>query len=114
MAEHIPVLLRECVDGLNAAMKESEIGFEPNKSVIAGDPAPTLARLAATMKDCADFRIEVGGHTDAQGSEAFNAELSRRRAQAILEAMTQAGIDTRFTTAKGYGESQPLCGGAVL
>ena len=98
----------ECVDGLNAAMKESEIGFEPNKSVIAGDPAPTLERLAATMQDCSDFRIEVGGHTDAQGSEAFNAELSRRRAQAILEAMTQAGIDTRFTTAKGYGESQPI------
>ena len=100
----------ECVDSLNAAMKESEIGFEPNKSVIAGDPAPTLARLAATMKDCADFRIEVGGHTDAQGSEAFNAELSRRRAQAILEAMTESGIDTRFTTARGYGESQPIAG----
>ncbi|WP_374637804.1 OmpA family protein [Paracoccus sp. (in: a-proteobacteria)] len=98
----------ECVDSLNAAMKESEIGFEPNKSVIAGDPATTLERLAATMKDCADFRIEVGGHTDAQGSEAFNAELSRRRAQAILEAMTQAGIDTRYTTAKGYGESMPI------
>ena len=78
--------------------------------MIAGDPAPTLARLAATMKDCADFRIEVGGHTDAQGSEAFNAELSRRRAQAILEAMTESGIDTRFTTARGYGESQPIAG----
>lgn len=98
----------ECVDMLNAAMKESEIGFEPNKSVIAGDPAPTLARLTATMKDCADFRIEVGGHTDAQGSEGFNAELSRRRAQAILAAMTESGIDTRYTTAKGYGESQPI------
>ena len=98
----------ECVDQLNAAMKESEIGFEPNKSIIAGDPEPTLARLAETMKNCADFRIEVGGHTDAQGSERFNAELSRRRAQAILEAMTTAGIDTRYTTAKGYGESQPV------
>ena len=100
----------ECVDMLNTAMKESEIGFEPNKSVIAGDPVPTLERLTATMKDCADFRIEVGGHTDAQGSDAFNAELSRRRAQAILGAMTEAGIDTRYTTAKGYGESQPIAG----
>ena len=32
------------------------------------------------MKTCADFRIEVGGHTDLQGSEAFNAELSPPRA----------------------------------
>ncbi|MFO1164585.1 MAG: OmpA family protein [Paracoccus sp. (in: a-proteobacteria)] len=98
----------ECVDQLNATMRESEIGFEPNKSVIAGDPGPTLARLAETMKNCADFRIEAGGHTDAQGSEAFNAELSRRRAQAVVEAMTAAGIDTRYLTAKGYGESQPV------
>ncbi|SFA54517.1 OmpA-OmpF porin, OOP family [Paracoccus halophilus] len=98
----------ECVDQLNAAMRESEIGFEPNKSVIAGDPGPTLARLAETMSNCADFRIEVGGHTDSQGSEGFNAELSRRRAQAILEAMTGAGIDTTHMTARGYGESQPL------
>lgn len=98
----------ECVDGLNAAMQESEIGFEPNKSVIAGDPKPTLDRLAAIMRQCADFRIEIGGHTDSQGSEAFNAELSRARAQAVLAAMAGAGIDTVNMTARGYGESRPL------
>lgn len=98
----------ECVDRLNAAMQQSEIGFEPNRSVIAGDPKPTLARLAETMAQCTDFRIEIGGHTDAQGSEAFNAELSRTRAQAVLEAMRQAGIDTGHMTARGYGESQPV------
>lgn len=98
----------ECTDRLNAAMRESEIGFEPNKSVIAGDPGPTLERLAGIMLQCADFRIEAGGHTDAQGSEGFNAELSRRRAQAVVQAMTDAGIDTGHMTAKGYGESQPV------
>jgi len=98
----------ECVDRLNTAMQQSEIGFEPNKSVIAGDPAPTLARLAETMQLCSDFRIEVGGHTDSQGSEGFNAELSRARAQAVLAAMAEAGIDTANMTAKGYGESQPI------
>lgn len=98
----------ECVDRLNAAMQQSEIGFEPNKSVIAGDPGPTLALLAETMKLCADFRIEIGGHTDSQGSEGFNAELSRARSQAVLAAMTEAGMDTRNMTAKGYGESRPI------
>lgn len=98
----------ECVDRLNAAMRESEIGFEPNKSVIAGDPGPTLARLAETMALCGDFRIELGGHTDSQGSEGFNAELSRSRAQAVLTAMTEAGIDTANLTARGYGESRPI------
>ncbi|WP_223191354.1 OmpA family protein [Paracoccus thiocyanatus] len=99
---------RECVDRLNAAMQQSEIGFEPNKSVIAGDPAPTLARLAETMALCSDFRIEIGGHTDSQGSEGFNAELSRARAQAVLGAMAEAGIVIANLTAKGYGESRPI------
>ncbi|QRZ13513.1 OmpA family protein [Paracoccus methylovorus] len=98
----------ECVDRLNAVMQQSEIGFEPNKSVIAGDPGPTLSGLAETMAQCSEFRIEIGGHTDSQGSEGFNAELSRARAQAVLAAMTEAGIDTTNMTAKGYGESQPI------
>ncbi|MBW7055265.1 OmpA family protein [Paracoccus bogoriensis] len=98
----------ECVARLNRVMQESEIGFEPARASIAGDPEPTLAQLAAIMADCADFQIEAGGHTDSQGSEAFNADLSRARAQAILTAMAEAGIDVTHMTARGYGESQPI------
>lgn len=98
----------ECVDQLNTVMRESEIGFEPSKSVIAGDPDPTLDRIAEAMQSCADYRIEIGGHTDAQGSEELNAELSRSRAQAVLEAMRKHGVDTSHMTARGYGESQPI------
>ncbi|SES93838.1 OmpA-OmpF porin, OOP family [Paracoccus homiensis] len=97
-----------CVDQLNIVMSESEIGFEPSKSTIAGDPAPTLSRLAGIMQDCADYQIEAGGHTDSQGSEGFNADLSRARAQALLKAMSDAGIDTSNMTSRGYGESQPI------
>ncbi|MFN3274357.1 MAG: OmpA family protein [Paracoccus sp. (in: a-proteobacteria)] len=97
-----------CVAGLNLILSESEIGFEPSRASIAGDPGPTLASLAEAMADCADYQIEAGGHTDSQGSEAFNADLSRSRAQAILAAMEGAGIDTTNMTARGYGESQPI------
>ncbi|MBU2956938.1 OmpA family protein [Paracoccus sp. 1_MG-2023] len=98
----------ECVARLNRIMSESAIGFEPSKSTIAGDPGPTLEQLAEAMTDCADFQIEAGGHTDSQGSEGFNAELSRGRAQAIVQAMSEAGIDTVNMTSRGYGESQPI------
>ncbi|MGN7868145.1 OmpA family protein [Paracoccus sp. 22332] len=98
----------ECVRQLNIVMSESEIGFEPSKSAIAGDPAPTLDRLASVMAECADFQIEAGGHTDSQGSEGFNADLSRGRAQALVAAMAGAGIDVANMTARGYGESQPI------
>lgn len=99
---------RYCVDQLNIVMSESEIGFEPSKSTIAGDPAPTLSRLAGILQDCADYQIEAGGHTDSQGSEGFNADLSRARAQALLKAMADAGINTANMTSRGYGESQPI------
>lgn len=98
----------ECVRQLNIAMSESEIGFEPAKAAIAGDPAPTLDRLRSVMAECADFAIEAGGHTDTQGSEGFNADLSRGRAQALVAAMAGAGIDVTNMTARGYGESQPI------
>ena len=100
----------ECVRQLNIVMSESEIGFEPAKAAIAGDPAPTLDRLAAVMAECANFRIEAGGHTDSQGSDGFNADLSRGRAQALVAAMAGAGIDVSNMTARGYGESQPIAG----
>ncbi|MFD2813992.1 OmpA family protein [Paracoccus aerius] len=86
----------------------SEIGFEPSKSAIAGDPGPTLERLASVMAECSDFQIEAGGHTDSQGSQGFNADLSRGRAQALVAAMAEAGIDVTSMTARGYGESQPI------
>ena len=98
----------ECVRRMNIVMSESEIGFEPSKSAIAGDPAPTLDRLASVMAECADYQLEAGGHTDSQGSEGFNADLSRGRAQALVAAMAGAGIDVTNMTARGYGESQPI------
>lgn len=98
----------ECVARLNLIMSESEIGFEPSRSSIAGDPEPTLRGLATAMAQCAEFQIEAGGHTDSQGSEGFNADLSRSRAQAIVAAMAEAGIDVTNITSRGYGESQPI------
>lgn len=98
----------ECVAQLNTIMSESAIGFEPNKSVIAGDPAETLGRLSEAMDNCTVFQIELSGHTDSQGSEGFNADLSRARAQAVLTAMVEADIDGTNLTARGYGESQPV------
>lgn len=98
----------ECVRQLNIIMSETEIGFEPSKSAIAGDPDPTLQRIATTMAECATFQIEAGGHTDSQGSQGFNADLSRGRAQALVTAMREAGIDVTNMTSRGYGESQPI------
>ncbi|WP_134726816.1 OmpA family protein [Paracoccus luteus] len=98
----------DCVARLNAAQAATPVAFELNRAVFDGDPAPALAGLAGALADCGDFRIEIGAHTDAQGSDSFNAELSSDRAQAVLAALGQAGAPTRNLTAHGYGESDPV------
>lgn len=97
-----------CEDLLNDAVGRAEFSFEPNKYGISGDATPTLEALAKVMTDCADFRIEIGGHTDSQGSEEFNQTLSEGRAEAVLAALTGAGVDSANLSARGYGESQPI------
>src|SRR5699024_2862985 len=53
------------------------------------------------------FRIE--GHTDAIGTEAYNQELSERRAQSVKDYLVDSGIGlSRFTDVVGYGESRPV------
>lgn len=98
----------DCVDALNATMQQSAIGFEPNRAIIAGDVSPVMQELSATMARCAVFRIEIGGHTDSQGADSFNRQLSADRAQAVLDAMAAAGIDSTNLVAAGYGETRPI------
>ena len=97
-----------CVDRLNTVMLESEIGFEPGGAVIAGDIAPVLEELRPIMADCADFQIEIAGHTDAQGGEDSNMALSLGRAEAVLAALREAGMPVSNMTAAGYGETRPI------
>ncbi len=98
----------ECADRLNTVLAGSEFNFAPSKAELAGDPAATIAALGAAMKDCGDFRLEVGGHTDSQGSEGFNQSLSEGRAKAVLAALAEAGVPVGNMTARGYGESEPV------
>ncbi|MDO5641013.1 MAG: OmpA family protein [Paracoccus sp. (in: a-proteobacteria)] len=98
----------ECVDRLNTVMLVSEIGFEPASARIAGDIAPVLDEMAAIMRDCADYRIELAGHTDSQGSADSNLRLSHDRAGAVLDAMREAGLPVSNITADGYGATRPI------
>ena len=52
--------------------------------------------------------MEIGGHTDSQGREIMNEELSQQRADSVLAALMERRIRTRNITAKGYGETVPI------
>lgn len=67
-----------------------------------------LENVASEMKAYPQISVMVTGHTDAQGSDRYNQDLSERRAAAVREFLVQAGIDPSRVSSSGYGESQPI------
>lgn len=55
-----------------------------------------------------DIVIEIGSHTDANGSDAYNQKLSQKRAQSVVDYLVGKGIARKRLVAKGYGESTPI------
>jgi outer membrane protein OmpA-like peptidoglycan-associated protein len=110
-----------CPDRGPALETESEIiimkpiNFEFNKAVIKPDSFEILDAVIASMQGNPDLQlVEIAGHTDERGDEAYNLELSDKRAAAVLEYLTTHGsklnptpIDPKRLASQGYGETQP-------
>ncbi|HVK85063.1 MAG TPA: OmpA family protein [Kofleriaceae bacterium] len=84
------------------------INFELNKAVIKKDSYHILDGVVAALKGYSFIALlEVQGHTDEQGDDAYNLDLSERRAAAVMEYLVSHGIDPSRLTSAGYGETQP-------
>jgi peptidoglycan-associated lipoprotein len=84
------------------------IYFDYNESYIRADAAKELDKLVTLLNDNTDLKIEMGSHTDSVASEAYNIELSQRRAESTVNYLIKNGIDPTRLVAKGYGESKPI------
>jgi OOP family OmpA-OmpF porin len=103
-----PVDATVCQQLLSDLLSKGRIRFEPGRAIIDPDSAGLLDRLIETASRCPNAKIEIAGHTDAEGDDALNQALSERRAQAVSDYLVKAGLAAdRFTTT-GYGSSQPL------
>ena len=60
------------------------------------------------LMDNPDIVIEIGSHTDAIGSDAYNDKLSQKRAQSVVDYLIGKGIARKRLQAKGYGEKEPI------
>jgi len=104
-----PVAAVECQTLLNGLTERGRIYFRSGSDEIDKDANGLLDRLTAAARRCPETAIEVDGHTDNDGSIAFNRDLSERRAFAVINYMIQNGnIDSRRLTAVGFGMSQPI------
>ena len=98
---------------LNEIVKEKAIVLENifydfDKANIRPDAALELDKLVQVLNDNPGISIELSSHTDSRGSDAYNQDLSQRRAESAVEYIISKGIDRSRITAKGYGESRPV------
>jgi outer membrane protein OmpA-like peptidoglycan-associated protein len=85
------------------------IFFEYGKAIIQPLSFELLEEIATVIKDHPHItEIRVEGHTDSDGPDAYNLKLSQKRAQAVVDFLVQAGVDTGRLEALGYGEEQPI------
>ncbi len=99
---------RLCVSRISKILADNSIVFAPSSAVISDPSMPTIAAIAELLTQCRDARIEIGGHTDSQGSEEMNRALSQGRADAVLDALLAQNLLLGELSAKGYGESEPI------
>ena len=107
---HVPELptAEECQAQITAVLEQQQIVFEPSSTDIDAASQGVIDAIAEIIGDCPDIRFEIEGHTDSQGGEELNKNLSQSRAEAVLNALLARRILTSGLVAKGYGEEQPV------
>jgi len=84
------------------------IFFDTDKYELLPDSKAELGKLIAFLLKNTAMHIEIGGHTDSDGSDAHNLVLSQNRAKAVYDYLTANGISAEKLSYKGYGESMPI------
>jgi DNA-binding response OmpR family regulator len=92
----------------------SDVLFDFDKATIRPDAEAVLRQVARSLDErFAGRRIRIDGHTDAQGSDAYNDGLSSRRAESVKRWLAAHGIASGRISTRGYGEREPVAANAT-
>lgn len=86
----------------------NNIFFETNKSELKPESYAELDRLVTLLKKNPSMQIEIRGHTDSDGDDNYNRQLSEARAKAVYNYLVYKKIDPSRLKSKGYGETSPV------
>jgi outer membrane protein OmpA-like peptidoglycan-associated protein len=85
-----------------------DVLFDTGRASLNPGAAMKLDRLAAFLNEHPDRRVQIEGFTDSVGGDAYNQDLSERRAEAVKAALTTRGIDPSRISTEGYGKAYPV------
>jgi len=89
------------------------VHFELDSATLDPDSRHILDEVATSLLAWPEVRVEVGGYTDSSGNDAYNLDLSRRRAEAVRDYLVARGVSSSRLEAHGYGESDPIADNAT-
>ena len=92
----------------NREIALDNIYYDLDKADIRADAEPTLRELARDLQLNPELRIRMGAHTDCRGGDAYNRDLSQRRAESAVQFLVDQGIAPERLEATGFGEDVPL------
>lgn len=98
----------ECQEQLAKIQKGGKITFEPGSATITGGSRQTMSAIVKILDRCGEIPLEIQGHTDSQGREEMNQQLSQRRADAVLAELRARRLLTSTYKAVGYGITKPI------
>ncbi|MCB9170847.1 MAG: OmpA family protein [Flavobacteriales bacterium] len=90
------------------SIRLDNIFFDFDKSELKPESEDELGKIVDLMTDYPFMRIEIGAHTDDQGSDAYNQKLSEARAKAVVDYLIGRKVEKERLSWKGYGETQPI------
>lgn len=86
----------------------NNVFFDYDKSDLRAESYPELDRLIEFLIENPDIIIEISGHTDSQGGDEYNLNLSSARAKSVTTYIIQKGIANSRVISKGFGETKPI------
>ncbi len=99
---------QSCQAAFANVMASGKLVFREGAAALSRENAETLDKLVMIARACDGATIDVAGHTDSTGRRNSNITLSRLRAEAVRDWLTEHGFDASRITARGFGPNQPI------
>ncbi|MET0830934.1 MAG: OmpA family protein [Acidimicrobiia bacterium] len=103
----------ELQENLDDLISGKVIEFEFNSDVLTRAGRRLLAEIVPALRQFPDVPVEIAGHADSVGSAAANMDLSRRRAQAVVDFLVERGEDPDRFVVTAYGDTRPIASNAT-
>ncbi|HEY6722948.1 MAG TPA: OmpA family protein [Polyangiaceae bacterium] len=86
-----------------------QVLFDTGRATIKPESFPLIDEVVGALKDHPEIvELRVEGHTDSRGAKAFNMRLSQNRAESVMKALVQRGIEPARLKAQGFGPTEPI------